>query len=786
LLLSILFLTLYLLKKTNFMPALAKTSKSNQNQNQNQNNSGQSAADTQSSTLVDNRPATLAQMKLADGIGNGPGAKKTAQLQDVIGKSAPVQKKENSTGLPDNLKSGIENLSGVSLDDVKVHTNSDQPAQMQAHAFAQGTDIHVAPGQEQHLPHEAWHVVQQKQGRVKPTTQLKGEIPVNDDKGLEHEADVMGAKALSLGSTDILTDSDTPVERKLNNESAPVQGIFGYFENKPDEKSEDEKYLEEFKANSKGGWTGKRGAGVQSLDTLVMELSQAWTGKSHPKVKIKIIETLITDLENWITYHDGERSQSDRVKYFKLYKNRCKEKLDELHQIPEDAMNQPLTENEEGQMKKLSESHEGRIDTMITGKLGTMVKAAIPHNGDSAEISLDLSSPDIPIGPGVTGKVSGSLGVSAEKDDDKVTLGANIGLTGGVEFVKLLGISVSLKGFIKATGADESQALDLMSLGFYKKAREAKAMPDAVTNSLWGGSGGSLGFAAAEKKSSDTEKAVLDEYGPQINSKQEEVKKQQGKVTSLEKKPEELKKAKHILWDLQDELSGLQHDIGIKSGWSVGAEAYGGIKGVAKASGSLERVRETAFDATNMTGVAKKNKDSMRPGGEESTSYTAAAGVEIAGVTGGINYTRSGDNSDLSAEITYKMPVNGKEVASKIIGYYAQLYENLNTFENSKIKDKESKAFEDTAMTAGTLSLSDVEQKVGSYEVGAPEDEAKAEGTLSGNIKVNRATKKRGEKEYSTKYAVNIGYSKELSVPMGPVKIVKKQSKNLYKKEWYS
>ncbi|MGY8793376.1 MAG: eCIS core domain-containing protein, partial [Gammaproteobacteria bacterium] len=78
--------------------------------------------------------------------------------------------------------------------------NSDQPAQMQAHAFAQGTDIHVAPGQEQHLAHEAWHVVQQKQGRVQPTKQMKGDIPVNDDKGLENEADVMGAKALTLGT----------------------------------------------------------------------------------------------------------------------------------------------------------------------------------------------------------------------------------------------------------------------------------------------------------------------------------------------------------------------------------------------------------------------------------------------------------------------------------------------------------------------------------------------------------------------------------------------------------
>ncbi|HHG84356.1 MAG TPA: DUF4157 domain-containing protein [Bacteroidetes bacterium] len=110
--------------------------------------------------------------------------------------SAATPPAANNTGLPDNLKGGMENLSGVSLDDVKVHFNSDKPAQMQAHAYAQGTDIHVAPGQEQHLPHEAWHVVQQKQGRVQATRQLKGKVAINDDAGLEKEADVMGAKAL--------------------------------------------------------------------------------------------------------------------------------------------------------------------------------------------------------------------------------------------------------------------------------------------------------------------------------------------------------------------------------------------------------------------------------------------------------------------------------------------------------------------------------------------------------------------------------------------------------------
>src|SRR5882757_9620912 len=105
-----------------------------------------------------------------------------------------IQKKENRTGLPDNLKSGMEDLSGFSMDDVKVHYNSDKPAQLNALAYAQGSDIQIGSGQEKHLPHEAWHVIQQKQGRVQPTMQMKTGTAVNDDAGLEHEADVMGEK----------------------------------------------------------------------------------------------------------------------------------------------------------------------------------------------------------------------------------------------------------------------------------------------------------------------------------------------------------------------------------------------------------------------------------------------------------------------------------------------------------------------------------------------------------------------------------------------------------------
>lgn len=108
----------------------------------------------------------------------------------------------NHTGLPDRLKRGIESLSALSMDNVRVHYNSSRPVQMRAHAYAQGTAIHVAPGQEQHLPHEAWHVVQQAQGRVMPTRQMKGGIAVNDDAGLEREADVMGSRAWAANRRD--------------------------------------------------------------------------------------------------------------------------------------------------------------------------------------------------------------------------------------------------------------------------------------------------------------------------------------------------------------------------------------------------------------------------------------------------------------------------------------------------------------------------------------------------------------------------------------------------------
>ena len=108
-----------------------------------------------------------------------------------------VQRK-NDTGIPDHVKAGVEHMSGMNLDHVKVHYDSPKPAQLNAHAYAQGSDIHMAPGQSQHVAHETWHAVQQAQGRVAPTTQFAGQA-INDNQALEREADVMGAQASNIG-----------------------------------------------------------------------------------------------------------------------------------------------------------------------------------------------------------------------------------------------------------------------------------------------------------------------------------------------------------------------------------------------------------------------------------------------------------------------------------------------------------------------------------------------------------------------------------------------------------
>lgn len=144
---------------------------------------------------VGRSPSMLAQRRALDTLFGNAVQRRAGELDDETTMQMRAEP-ANQTGMPDSLKSGIEALSGMDMSDVRVHRNSGKPAQLNALAYAQGQDIHLGPGQEQHLAHEAWHVVQQRQGRVRETVQLAG-VPVNDDEALETEADVMGQRAVA-------------------------------------------------------------------------------------------------------------------------------------------------------------------------------------------------------------------------------------------------------------------------------------------------------------------------------------------------------------------------------------------------------------------------------------------------------------------------------------------------------------------------------------------------------------------------------------------------------------
>lgn len=139
------------------------------------------------------------------------------QLNSLIQKK-DKQDDSGNKGLPAQLKNGIEKSSGYSMDDVSVHFSSSLPAQFKAEAMTQGNQIHIAPGKEQHLAHEAWHVVQQKQDRVKAGSEESGRM-LNTSHALEKEADEKGSAAAKFT---IGTAQQQPIQLKEKQIAAPV------------------------------------------------------------------------------------------------------------------------------------------------------------------------------------------------------------------------------------------------------------------------------------------------------------------------------------------------------------------------------------------------------------------------------------------------------------------------------------------------------------------------------------------------------------------------------------
>lgn len=109
----------------------------------------------------------------------------------------------------------VRSMEHGAVDNVRVHNNSARAAEFFGRSFTHRSDPHFPrPLEEDRIPHEAWHAVQPRLGRVRPTVQLKLAVgPANDH--YEQEADRVAASVMS--------ESGTPQIQRQEEEDETIQ-----------------------------------------------------------------------------------------------------------------------------------------------------------------------------------------------------------------------------------------------------------------------------------------------------------------------------------------------------------------------------------------------------------------------------------------------------------------------------------------------------------------------------------------------------------------------------------
>lgn len=162
------------------------------------------------------------------------------ELQSAVGNQAAIQMMRDPNAgrteapltsrladenrLPLEVQAKMETALGADFSDVAIHPNSANATRAGALAYAQGTDIHFAPGQydpysrkgQQMIGHELAHVMQQKAGRVVPTGRTSSGALLNDSPSLESEADAMGEKAANTP-----LPASAAIQRMVDRRGAP-------------------------------------------------------------------------------------------------------------------------------------------------------------------------------------------------------------------------------------------------------------------------------------------------------------------------------------------------------------------------------------------------------------------------------------------------------------------------------------------------------------------------------------------------------------------------------------
>lgn len=362
------------------------------------------------------------------------------------------------------VRAPLEQAFGADFGSVRIHDGdgADQLSRsLQAEAFTVGNDIffqgrNFAPGTPQGhhlLAHELAHVVQQPAGAARSMAPVRRFV-------------------------DMATFREQTSEGALTRKSTAQKHI--------------ESLILQYNMLKGGGQVGGRDQAKDSGIIPDAKLDQA----------IALVTSMKSTAESWIGGHsvdDGsggtieDPNRQRRMAGMKWFIAEAEKRLTLLNQFKTRAVGAQEPVEVDEATGKIMEHYEGSTTSMLE-RIGFILDASVPTDGDSSEFELEFK---IPCDPSGVGFVGGRILLSAERDDGFVKARAEIAVTGGAN-VGIAELKAGLGGYIEASAAKSDQVMKLISYGMYRRLRESN-VPAEVSNFMWGGQVGEYGKKKADQ-----------------------------------------------------------------------------------------------------------------------------------------------------------------------------------------------------------------------------------------------------------------------------------------------
>ncbi|CAN5372299.1 hypothetical protein BH23ACT3_BH23ACT3_18880 [soil metagenome] len=321
--------------------------------------------------------------------------------------------------------------------------------------------------------------------------------------------------------------------------------------------------------------------------------------------------------------------------------------------------------------KKVTALETGDLTSMFS-KVGYLIDAAAPLDGDAASITIEVK---IPIPPGYVGF---ELSAAVSRDDGKVSVSANAGVTGGAS-VDIASIGGALGGYLKATAPTGADAAGLMSYGLFRRSRQSSLVPREVENFLWGGANaGAFGWAKAEEWSLGVERRILDTEGAEVES---------GAYVAA--------KAKVKLSAIASAEMAAKGTLGTKTDKGTLEKRKGGAGNANLRSGAAP----TSTDYDTPTSRGRQKSVGVGTGGFE-IGATGSFGPFSGGLKAEVGWTSNGahgkktvdfDGFKLSGSVTFAMPM-GQMLGGAAGNMIPALVSAVNKLIRSSLSESEARS----------------------------------------------------------------------------------------------